>query len=102
MIHIETKEQFNEAIKNGNVIVDFFATWCGPCRMLSPILEEIESENANITVLKVNVDEQDELAALFNVSSIPLLVFFKDGKRCGEHLGYIPKANLLEVIHHFF
>ena len=102
MIHIENKEQFNEAIKNGNVIVDFFATWCGPCRMLSPILEEIDNERDDITVIKVNVDEQDALAVLFNVSSIPLLIFFKDGVNKGNHLGYTSKANLLDMLDRYF
>ena len=97
MTHIDSKEQFLNEIKKGLVIVDFFANWCSPCRMLIPVLEEIEEET-NIKVLKVNVDEQMELASEFHVSSIPFLVFYKDGKRVGEHLGYIPKPNLLKTI----
>ncbi len=89
MIHIESKEQFKNEIKEGKVIVDFFASWCGPCRMLSPLLEDLE-ENEDVKVLKVNVDEQEEIASEFIVSSIPYLVFFKDGKRINDHLGYIP------------
>ncbi len=101
MIHIENKEQFANEIKEGKVVVDFFATWCAPCRMLSPVLEELEQEK-DIKVLKVNVDEQFDLAADFHVSSIPLLVFYKDGKQCGNHLGYIPKEDLEEILEKTF
>ena len=97
MIHIENKSQFLKEVSEGFVIVDFFATWCSPCRMLIPVLEEVEEEK-DIKILKVNVDEQMELASEFHVSSIPFLVFYKDGKRVGEHLGYIPKPNLLKTI----
>ena len=97
MIIIENSEQFAKEIKEGLVIVDFYANWCSPCRMLLPVLEEIQEER-DVKILKVNVDDQTELASMFFVSSIPYLVFFKDGKRVGEHLGYMPKSNLLKVI----
>ena len=97
MIHIESKEQFLNEIKEGLVIVDFFANWCSPCRMLIPVLEEIEEET-DIKVLKINVDEQMELASEFRVSSIPYLVFYKNGNRLGDSLGYLPKVNLLKLI----
>lgn len=94
---IQSKEEFLNEIKDGVVIVDFFANWCAPCRMLIPVLEEV-SETTEYKVLKVNVDEQAELASEFRVSSIPYLVFFKDGKRLGDHLGYVPKANLINIV----
>lgn len=102
MLHIESKEQFYEEIKNGKVIVDFFATWCAPCRMLSPVLEEIEKETEDLRILKVNVDDIIDLAADFQVSSIPLLLFFQDGKKIGESLGYLPKQSILQKINTIF
>ncbi len=99
MIHIESQEQFHNEIKQGFVIVDFFANWCGPCRMLSPVLEELEEEG--IKVVKVNVDEQEELAMEYHVSSIPLLIYYKDGNKVGEHLGYVPKEALKQEIDKF-
>ena len=82
------------------VLVDFYADWCGPCRMLAPVLEEIAREyEGGVKVGKVNVDEQMELAQKFGVSSIPLLVVFKDGQPVAKSLGYRPKeeiANLLK------
>ncbi len=97
MIHIESKQHFENEIKEGIVIVDFYATWCSPCRMLSSELEEIDEEN-NYKILKVNVDEQIELASEFKVSSIPYLVFYKNGDRIGDYLGFIPKANIIKLI----
>lgn len=101
MLHIDSKEQFLEEIKSGKVIVDFFANWCGPCRMLSPVLEELEGKN-DFKVLKVNVDEQMELASDFFVSSIPYLVFFKDGKKVGDSLGYLPYPQLEKTCKKYF
>lgn len=101
MLHIESKEQFSEEIKSGNVIVDFYASWCGPCKMLSPLLEVLE-EKLKVKVIKVNVDEQIEIASEFFVSSIPFLVFFKDGKRVGDHLGYIPQPQLEKLCNNYF
>lgn len=101
MIIISSKEQFEKEIKTGKVIVDFFATWCSPCRMLSPVLEELASKG-EIKVLKVNVDEQVELASMFFVSSIPFLVFYKDGIRVGDNLGYVNIAKLEKITNEVF
>ncbi len=101
MLHIESKEQFAQEIQSGKVIVDFYASWCGPCRMLSPLLEKLEEES-DVKVIKVNVDEQIEIASEFLVSSIPFLVFFKDGKRVGDHLGYIPEPQLKKLCEQYF
>ena len=101
MIHIESKEQFEKEIKNGKVLVDFYATWCGPCRMLASVLEELEN-NQDIKILKVNVDEQFEIASEFFVSSIPLLVFFKDNNKVGDHLGFIPLPQLEKLCNKYF
>ena len=80
------------------VLVDFYADWCGPCRMLAPVLEEIAREyEGGVKVGKVNVDEQMELAQKFGVSSIPLLVVFKDGQPVAKSLGYRPKEDIMKI-----
>ena len=79
--------------------MDFWATWCGPCRMISPILDELEEEMADqITVVKVNVDDADEIAAQFRIMSIPTLLFFKNGQIVDKTVGAMPKAVLAEKI----
>ena len=81
------------------VLVDFYADWCGPCRMLAPVLEEIAREyEGGVKVGKVNVDEQMELAQKFGVSSIPLLVVFKDGQPVDKSLGYRPKEEIVNLL----
>ena len=81
------------------VLVDFYADWCGPCRMLAPVLEEIAREyGGGVKVGKVNVDEQMELAQKFGVSSIPLLVVFKDGQPVAKSLGYRPKEEIVKLL----
>ena len=81
------------------VLVDFYADWCGPCKMLAPVLHEIAEENAGaLKVGKVNVDEQMELAMRFQVSSIPMLVVFKDGKAVAKSVGYRPKSEIAAMV----
>ena len=81
------------------VLVDFYADWCGPCRMLAPVLEEIAREyEGGVKVGKVNVDEQMELAQKFGVSSIPLLVVFKNGQPVAKSLGYRPKEEIVNLL----
>jgi thioredoxin len=82
-----------------SVLLDFYANWCGPCKMLSPVLHEIAEEYADtLKVGKVNVDEQMELAMRFQVSSIPMVVLFKNGKAVAKSVGYRPKAQLLAMV----
>ncbi len=97
---ILTKDNFGlEVIKSDKpVLVDFWAAWCGPCRMLSPILSEIAEENDNIKIGKVNVDEQPELAMAYRVSSIPLVILFKNGEAVKKSVGYVPKEEILEML----
>ena len=97
---VATKTNFQELLEDSKlVIVDFWATWCGPCRMLSPILDEVEAEMADkITVVKVNVDDADEIAAQFRIMSIPTLLFFKNGQVIDKTVGAMPKATLVEKI----
>lgn len=83
---------------NGTTLVDFYADWCGPCKMLSPIIEEIAEECADITVGKVNVSENNDLANKFGVSNIPTLIIFKNGKEYSRMVGFRPKENILAEI----
>ena len=98
LLHINKVEEFENAIKEGVVLVDFFATWCGPCKMLSPLLEEVANENPNITILKIDVDELGQLASRFGVQAIPTLVLFKNGQQVATKLGYQNKNQLLAFI----
>ncbi len=95
-----TKNNFSEEVLNSDkpVLLDFWASWCGPCRMVSPIIDEIANERADIKVGKINVDEQPELAAKFSVMSIPTLVVIKDGKIVNQAMGARPKAQILDMI----
>ncbi len=94
-----TKTNF-ESIKNSEkpVLLDFFADWCGPCRMVSPIVDEIAEEREDIVVGKINVDEDPELAAAFSVSTIPTLVVMKNGKIVNQSSGARPKAQILALL----
>ena len=94
------KENFQKEIMESDrtVLVDFWASWCGPCRMVSPIVDEIAAENPEIKVCKINVDEEGELAAQFGVMSIPSLFVIKDGKITNQSVGALPKNQILELL----
>lgn len=95
--HIHSVDDFRKEINEGTVLVDFFATWCGPCQMLSPVIEELDKQ-VNIKVLKIDVDEVSDLAREFRVMSIPTLIVFKNGKMTKKELGYMPIERLKALI----
>ncbi len=100
MIKKLNSENFtNEVINNsGKVLVDFYADWCGPCRMLAPVIDEIAQENDDILVGKVNVDEYSDLAISFGIVSIPTLIVMKNGEAVGKLIGVRPKEEILSLI----
>ena len=95
LLHLKN-EDFNSEIKDGNVLVDFYATWCGPCKMLSPILETIGSERASIKVIKVDVDEHPDLAQSFAIMTVPTLLYYKDGNLIKRQSGFTSKESILK------
>ena len=93
--HIKSSEFEEEVLKSKEIVlVDFYADWCGPCKMLSPILEEIADEH---NIYKVNVDDEEELAYKYGIMSIPCVIAFKDGKEVKRSIGFVEKDSLLEL-----
>ena len=95
-----TKENFKQEVINTDkpVLVDFYATWCGPCKMLSPVIEQISNERSDIKVVKIDVDEQVELARQFGIMSIPTIMVIKDGKVASTTLGFKSKEAILAML----
>lgn len=95
---IVNKEEFEAIINSGSVIVDFYADWCGPCKMLSPVLEELSSAYPEVQFIKVNVDNEPDLSSKYGVMSIPALFAVKDGEVKKQAVGFQPKPMLEELI----
>ncbi|MBQ4356631.1 MAG: thioredoxin [Acholeplasmatales bacterium] len=96
---INSAKEFDELVESGkNVLVDFYADWCGPCRMQAPIVEAIAEETPDVVVAKLNVDDVDDVAERFNIVSIPTLLIFKGGKLVKNFVGVTMKANILAAL----
>ncbi len=95
-----TKENFQTEVMEAKetVLIDFWASWCGPCKMIGPIIDQIADERKDVKVCKINVDDEQELAVKFKVMSIPTLMVFKDGKVVNQSLGAKPKAAILSML----
>lgn len=93
------EKNFEEKTKEGLVLVDFFATWCGPCRMMAPILDDVKDELGDaIQIFKVDVDDNEKLARSFAIMSIPTLILFKNGKQIEKHIGLMQQDELIDLI----
>ena len=96
---IINKSEFDSVIAQGVVLVDFFATWCGPCKMLSPVLEEVAKEvEEKLDIVKVDVDQDGELAMRFGIMSVPTMIILKDGQPMTQLQGFMPKAQLMNEL----
>ena len=95
-----TKNMFEDVVVNSKkpVLLDFWATWCGPCQMLTPIMEELDAERDDLIIGKVDVDAEPELAVRFRVVSIPTVILLQDGKEIARSVGYLPKEELLQKL----
>ncbi len=98
MIVHTTEEKFNEEIKSGKVLVDFYADWCGPCQMLGPILEEVAAEQSDVKIVKLNVDNAQSIAGQYRVMSIPTMILFNEGEVVDQKVGVVAKADILTWI----
>ena len=95
MIHIENSQEFDEIISEGVTLIDFYATWCGPCRMLSPLIEELDSEyEGKVKVAKLDVDECGEVASRFGINAIPAILIFSNNELKKTSVGFIPKEEI--------
>lgn len=95
---IVNEKDFENEVKDGLVLVDFFATWCGPCRMMAGVLDDAEKDLEGVKIVKVDVDESERLARKFGVMSIPTLVLLKNGNEVDSHIGLMSKSSLKEFV----
>lgn len=100
IIHVKTNEEFESEIKNFDCFVDFFATWCGPCKMLTPVIEELDEKGSfnDMHILKVDVDELRDIAIKFSIQAVPTLMIFRKGNLEKTAMGYMNEADLLNFI----
>ena len=100
IIHLEN-ENYDEIVNNGLVVVDFFATWCGPCQMLSPILENFSKETSDIDIVKVDIDSCGDLAIKYDIEAVPTLILFKNGTEIDRTLGFLDENELKNFINKY-
>jgi len=99
IIHPNNTQEFDSVISTGTVLVDFFATWCGPCKMLAPILEEIDDNRlVEAKIIKADVDVLDEIAMRYGIQAVPTIILFKDGKPVKKTMGYQSKDSIIEFV----
>jgi thioredoxin 1 len=99
MYIVKNEEDFDQILKdNEAVFVDFYADWCGPCKMVGPIVEELAEEKTDVKFIKVNVDDVPEVAERFGIMSIPTLIYFRNGEVAGQTLGFQPKESIASII----
>lgn len=100
IIHVQNKAEFEEYIKNNTCFVDFFATWCGPCKMLTPVIEELDEAGkfGEIKILKVDVDECMDIAIQFKIQAVPTCMLFRNGELVNTRLGYMNENDILDFI----
>ena len=101
MIIHGNEENFNELISSGEVLVDFFATWCGPCQMLAPILEDLSKENEDFEIVKIDIDQAFDLAIKHKVDLVPTMIIFKNGNEMNRMTGVLDKNEILEKIEQY-
>lgn len=97
ILHVD-KNEFDNVIKEGIVLIDFYANWCGPCKMLTPVLEKFSEKRTDIKIVKIDVDEQADIASIFDIMSIPTLILYKDGKLVSIRQGFMTEDMLTEWI----
>ena len=100
IIHVKSYDEFKNLIASSDCFVDFFATWCGPCKMLTPVLEEMDEKGAfgNVKILKIDVDECGDIARDFRIQAVPTLMFFRNGKLTNTTMGYKNENEILDFI----
>ena len=96
--YLDETDDFNNFIENKTVLVDFYADWCGPCKMIRPILEEISENNNDIKIVSINIEDEEELAERYNVFSIPCLVIFENGEETKRNVGLVSKDDIEKMI----
>lgn len=97
VIHLD-KEDFNDIVSNGKVVVDFFATWCGPCKMLGPVFEKVSDEVNDVKFVKLDVDKFNDIARQYGVMSVPTLILFENGKEVKKEIGFMSEDKLKDFI----
>lgn len=95
---VGNENNIHDLINDELVLVDFYATWCGPCKMLAPILEDISNERSRVKIVKVDIDENEKLARTYGIMSVPTLILFKNGQQVNQRTGFIPKDDLMNWI----